>query len=44
MATDNPCPNEPEAILIPGKPSCVVGCPCNLEFRFLKVANSETGK
>ena len=25
IATDIPCPKEPDAILIPGKPSCVVG-------------------
>jgi len=27
MATDKPCPREPEAILMPGRPSWVVGCP-----------------
>ena len=35
MATDIPCPKEPEAILITGKPSWVVGWPCSLEFNFL---------
>jgi hypothetical protein len=42
MPTDIPCPREPDAILIPGKPSS--GCPCNLELIKRKVASSETGK
>jgi hypothetical protein len=43
MPTDIPCPREPDAILIPGKPSSS-GCPCNLELIKRKVASSETGK
>ena len=37
LATDKPCPNEPEATRIPGKWSCVAGCPCNLELILRKV-------
>ena len=33
-----------EAILMPGRCSWVVGCPCSLVFNFLKVPNSLTGK
>ena len=44
MATDNPCPRDPEAIRTPGRPSWVVGCPCNLESIKRKVFSSSTGK
>ena len=44
IATDSPCPSEPDAILTPGSPSCVVGCPCNLELISLNVLSSFTGK
>src|SRR5690606_37041276 len=33
-----------EATLMPGRPSCVAGCPCNLELMRRKVANSDTSK
>src|SRR5690349_7540743 len=44
MATDMPCPKEPEDMRTPGKPSCVVGCPCKRELSLRKVFNSSTGK
>ena len=44
IATDRPCPSEPDAILTPGSPSCVVGCPCSLELISLNVLSSLTGK
>ena len=44
IATERPCPKDPEAIRTPGKPSWVVGCPCNLELINLKVFNSSTSK
>ena len=44
IATDKPCPRDPEAILIPGKPSWVAGCPWSLELIFLKVFSSFKSK
>jgi hypothetical protein len=40
IATDNPCPSEPDAILTPGKLSWVVGWPCNLVLIKRNVASS----
>src|SRR5690606_19610025 len=44
IATDKPCPKEPEAIRIPGKPSCVVGWPCKRQSTLLQVASPRTGE